>query len=170
MGPFEFDGGLMLWTVVTFGCLLMILARFVFKPFRRILEQREQSIRDSLEKADKARQDAENILERNEKQLNKARQETRRIINEGHRVVADMRKEAEEKAKEDASTIIDHARAEINTELQKSLSELKSTVVNLSVRISRQIIKEDLDETRHEKLADEFIDRLKKTHAAKREP
>jgi len=168
MGPFEFDGGLLFWTVVTFLGLLAVLTRFVFKPFKQILQKREDAIRQSLEKAETARSEAESILKRNEEQLSRARDETRRIVNEGHRIVADMKREARTKAKEEADLIVSQARSEIDSELQKGLTELRSTVVNLSIRIARQVMKEETDETRHEALTDDFIERLKKSHVQRR--
>jgi len=167
MGPFEFDGGLVFWTLVTFACLLALLARFVFKPFRKVLEEREARIRDSLDEAQRAREEAQEILDRNEEQLSQAREEARRIIAEGHRIAADMKDEAGESAKREADRAAEHARAEIDRELQRSLDELKGTVANLSVRIARQVIREKLDDKRHEELANDFIERLKKSHASR---
>jgi F-type H+-transporting ATPase subunit b len=76
-----------------------------------------------------------------------------------------MKEEVKDSAKKEAVQIIDSARAEIDRELQRSLDELKSTVAGLSVRISRQVIKEQLDDKRHQELADEFVERLKKRQA-----
>jgi len=163
-----FDGGLLFWTLLTFGCLFLLLARFTFKPLRKLLQQREDSIRTSLERAELARQEAEKILARNEDKLDQAREETRRIINEGHKVVADMKKESRENAREEADLIVNQARTEIEKERQRSLDDLKSTVANLSVRVARQVIKGRLDEAQHAELADTFIERLKKSHASRK--
>jgi len=167
MDPFAFQTGLFLWTLLTFGCLFLVLARFAFKPLQKILEKREKAIRDSLEQAQKAREAADKILAENEERLGQAREETRKIINEGHKIAADMKLEAREQAKEEANLIATRAQSEIDRELQKSLSELKTTVAGLSIRIARQVIKGSLDEKRHGELADEFIERLKKTRASR---
>ena len=168
MGPFTVDGGLTFWTVVTFGCLFLLLARFAFRPMRALLQKREDVISESLDKARKALEEAEDILARNEERIGEARDEVRRLIGEGHRIVADMKHEAGERAKQDADAIVRQARDEIDRELNKSLDDLKATVAGLSVRIARQVIKGRLDEQQHEKLADQFIERLKKTNAARR--
>jgi F-type H+-transporting ATPase subunit b len=167
MGPLTFDPALTICTVVTFAGLFLLLARFTFKPLRKILDEREERIRGSLEEAKAAREEAQRILGENARRLDEAREETRRIIAEGHRIVANMKLEAEERAREEADQTVKQARAEIDRELRKSLDELKGTVAGLSVRISRQIIRGSLDEKRHEELAEDFIERLKKTHAVK---
>lgn len=167
MEHLAFDGGLFFWTLLTFGCLFLVLARFTFKPLRRLLQQREDAIQASLDKAEESRREAERILARNEERLAHARDEARRIINEGHKVVADMKREAGEKARQDADLLVQQARTDIDIERRRSLDELKSTVANLSVRIARQVIKAELDEQQHARLADTFIERLKKTHATR---
>jgi len=163
MQPFDFDPALIVWTVLTFAALFAVLARFAFRPLRSLLEKREQAIRDSLSTAEKARGEAEQILARNREQLDHARDETRKIINEGHRIVAGMKKEAEQSAKGEAGRIMDQARAEIDREVRRSLDDLKSTVANLSIRIARQVIRSGLDEKQHAELANDLIERLKKS-------
>lgn len=161
MNPLAIDLGLSFWTLLTFAGLMFVLARYAFKPLRAILEAREQKIRESVERAEKAKQDAETILASNTAQLDQARAETRRIITEGHKIVADMRREAEEVAKKDAAHIAAEARKEIDYELRRGVDELKETVSGLSLRIARQLVKEGLDEKRHEQLVNDFVQRLK---------
>ena len=168
MGPLTFDPGLLVWSVITFLCLLAVLARFAFRPLRKLLEERERMIQDSLQKAQQARAEAEQILARNEEQLAQAREEARRIIDEGHRIVAEMKREAREAAKADAAQIVNQARAEIDREVERSLVHLKATLANLALQITRQVLKENIGPEQHERLADEFIERLRKIHAERR--
>ena len=44
-------------------------------------------------------------------------------------------------------------------------NELKGAVAGLSVRVARQVLREGLDEARHEELTETFIERLKKSYA-----
>lgn len=167
MGTMTFDIGLTVWTALTFGVLLIALARFAYKPLREILAQRETVIRESLEKAEQARRGAEEILAQNEARLQSAREDVRRLIDDGHKIVAEMKHESQQVAREEAERIMTHAREEIDREFQKGLDDLKLTVANLSLRIARQVIREGLDEERHNELADTFIERLKKSHASR---
>lgn len=157
------DPGLMIWTLLTFGGLFLLLARFAFKPLRRLMEERERKIQSSLDQAQRVREEAEQALARNERTLEEARQEVRRILDEGQRLAAQLKREAQVAARSDAEQIVGQARAEIEREAKRSLDELKATVANLSVRISRQVLQEELNEKRHAQLTEEFIERLKKT-------
>ena len=163
------DPGLFIWSVLTFVGLMALLARFAFRPLSVLLQQREDAIRRSLDEAREARDEAKEIADTNAAQLARAQDEARKLIEDGHRAVVEMRREADERAREESDALVARAREEIAEEKQRSLDELKSTVAGLSVRIARQVIREGLDEERHEELADSFIERLKKTHAARQQ-
>lgn len=168
MDGLSFDSGLMVWTWITFAILFALLARFTFKPLQRLLDQRERAIRDSLEQARLARMEAEAMQKEHAEKLAQASNETKQIIAEGHRIVAQMKNEARDAAKREAANAMTQARADIDREVQRSMDDLKNTVATLSFRIARQVIKTKLDETEHEKLANDFVDRLKKTNVTRK--
>lgn len=165
MGPFSIDAGLTIWSVITFLGLLALLARFAFRPLRRLLDQREATIRDALERSERARKEAEELLAQNARRLEEARDEARRIIAEGQRLANEIRRDAEQRARQEAGALVEQARAEIERETQKALAGLTATVANLSVRVAREVVRRQLDESLHEQLAREFIERLRQTHA-----
>lgn len=164
----EIDWGLQIWTLLTFAGLFFLLSRFAFGPIRKILLEREEKIASAIKAAESAKADADKILKENQVKLDSAREETRKIINEGHRIVSEMKKEAADQAKKTADIIVSRAQADIEREVQKSLDGLKGTIANISVNISRQFLKENLDGKRHEELAGDFIERLKKRNAARK--
>jgi F-type H+-transporting ATPase subunit b len=164
------DPGLFVWSLITFGILLFVLSRFAFKPISRLLAEREETIRASLEEARTARDEAKAVRDENGKALAQVREEAGRIIQEGHRVVERMRHEAADGARKEAEIVMRQALADIDRETQRSLDELKTTVVGLSLRISRQVIGEELNDERHRRLAEDFVERLKASHAGPKTP
>ena len=74
--------GLIIWTIVTFVLLIILLKKFAWKPLLEALQRREESVRNSIERAERAKQEAERLLEENRKQLERAGQEGQRILNE----------------------------------------------------------------------------------------
>lgn len=158
-----FDPGLFLWSLATFAGLMLLLARFAFRPLREMLQKRENTIREALEASQKARDEARKFLEMQQAEMATAREQARATMDEGQRMVADLRRETDAKAREQTEQLLQEARTEIERETRKSLDELKGTVASLSIRITRQMIRENLDEKRHEELADQFIERLKKS-------
>jgi F-type H+-transporting ATPase subunit b len=162
----EFDPGLFFWSLATFAGLMFLLSKFAFKPLSQLLAQREKTIQQAIDEAKEARDSAQKMIEEHQAQLRQARTEARTIIDDGNKMVMDQQKEAEARAKEQADQLIERARGEIERETQKGLDDLKTTLATLSVRIARQVIRENLDDDRHTELADQFIERLKKTRNA----
>ena len=165
MESLSFDFSLFFWTIVTFICLIILLSKYALKPITKLMQDREDKIASALKKAEQIEVDAANTLEETKKHIDSAKKEAGNIINEGHKVVTEMKKEARDSAKHEANDIIDLAKKEVQRETAKSLEELKTTVANLSIRVARQVIQENFDETQNEKLADEFIDRMTKKNA-----
>ena len=159
------DPGLFIWALIAFGLLLAALAKFAYKPLAAAMQQREDTIQASLDEAKAAREAASELLARHDEQLQAAREETRQIIDEGHQLVDEMKREGAAKAQEEAEQILARTRKDLQREAQKSLDELKGAVAGLSVRVARQVLREGLDEARHEELTETFIERLKKSYA-----
>src|SRR5258708_2343441 len=90
--------GLIVWTIVTFILLAFILRKFAWKPLLDALHKREEHVRQSIERAEQAKQDAERILEENRKQLANAEAEARRIMNEGRALSEKLKNELLEQA------------------------------------------------------------------------
>ncbi len=157
----HFDAGLFIWALATFAGLLLLLARFAFKPLREILKAREDSIRNAIQGAERARDEARQLLDAQHAEIATARQQAAATIEEARRIVSDLKKEAETAGREQTAILMEQARTEIDRETRKSLDDLKATVASISVRIARQVIRENLDEKRHTELADQFIERLK---------
>ena len=55
--------GLMVWTIVTFLIVLWVLRRFAFSRIQGIIDQRRDRIREALDEADKAREEARELRE-----------------------------------------------------------------------------------------------------------
>jgi F-type H+-transporting ATPase subunit b len=162
------DIGLLIWTLITFAGLLAVLSRFAWKPLCRLLDERQDMISSSIEEARAGRDEARKLVLENEEKMRQAREEMHKIVEEGHKLSEEIRGEAREKAGERTAAMIEEARREIERETKKSLEELKATVAGLAVRVSRQVIGENLDEKRHEQIADEFIEKLRKSRDNKR--
>ncbi len=74
------EPGLMLWTLITFGLLLVLLRVFAWKPLLAVIEERERVVRDSLESSRRAQEEAESALEENRRILAEARKAAAGVI------------------------------------------------------------------------------------------
>lgn len=144
--------GLMFWTLVTFGLLYFFLYKLAWKPLSQALEKRENTIRDSLERAEQAQKKADESLKKYEALLNEARKEAQELIAKSKKTAENMREEAMSKAREDAEKLLERAKNEINVEREKAVDEVKKLAVELSIIATKKAIGKSLTEKDHHEL------------------
>jgi len=158
----ELNPGLTIWTIVTFLALLLLLRAFAWKPILNALTNRENTIRESLERAEHAKETAERILAENNKRLAEAEDESRRIIAQGREAAEHVKNEIAQKAHEEAQGILQQAKAEIERSKVAALQELRTEIASLAIQAAGKILDETLDEAKHRKVIDKVIDNLPK--------
>ena len=154
------EPGLMIWTILIFFILLLILKKFAWKPILKSLSDREQSIKDSIDKAEYLKEEAEKVLQENKKLLAKADEESRKVLNETKELAEKMRHELLSKTNEDAQKLIAQAKSEIEREKIAALNTLKDEIANLAVSAASKIIDENLDASKQKKIIDSFINKI----------
>ena len=90
------EPGLLIWTIITFAILLIVLRKIAWKPLLSALEQRESTIRNSLDEAQRVRQESEQLLAENRRILANANRESARILEQGREEAERLRREQEE--------------------------------------------------------------------------
>ncbi len=153
--------GMAIWTWIVFILLFIVLAKVAWKPLLEAVEKREKDIEDSLKMAEQAKEDAEQLLKKNKEMLEDAHRQAQKIIKENKELADKMRVEMEHDAREKIDKMFEKARADIENEKKAAIKELRQEVVNLSIKISEKIILETLDESKHRKLIDSYLNNFK---------
>lgn len=151
------DPGLFIWTAVIFFSFLLILAKFVWKPLLGSLQQREQSIRESLDAAETAMKKAEQVSKANEDALRQAEAVAHSIRKEAMDEAEKIRTERVEKAKAESAALVDAAKAAIEQEKKRAIEELRNEVADLAILSAKKILSAELDEKKNRALVDGFI-------------
>ena len=159
------DPGLFVWTILTFLLLLTVLAKFAWKPLLKMLKDREELIRSSLEDAEKAQTELAKLNAEGEKIINKARAEAQGILSQCKSSAATLKEETLKDAKEKAKVIADNAEKQILVEKEKAIEEIKSEVVNLSLSVAEKLIKKNISVEDNKALIDESLSQVKKYEA-----
>ncbi len=158
----EINPGLIIWTIVTFVCLCIVLAKFAWKPILKTLSDREEKIRGALEEADRARSQAAEMIKQNEKNLARAEEEYQKMIREGKAFAEKLKDEIVVKAKQQAQQELKQAAEEIQRNVEAAKLQLRSEVADLAIKATEKILEETLDENRQKKLTDSVINKLPK--------
>ncbi len=158
----EVNPGVIIWTVATFIILLLILKKFAWKPILFALEQRETAIKESLEKAQTAKEEAQKILDQNQVNLAKAEEESKQIINQSRVYAEKLKDQIIQDSKSEAKKMIEEAAAEIERKKDAAFDELKNQVAEIAVLAAEKIIREKLDGETQKKIVDKFIGEITK--------
>jgi F-type H+-transporting ATPase subunit b len=154
--------GLMFWSGVTFVCLLVLLRAFAWKPILAKVEEREKKIKGDVDGAEKARTDAEATLKLHEAKLAEAAQAARDTI-EAARVRAEQAAAGiAAAAKVEAEAILTRARAQIEADKDRAVQDIKTAVVELSMAVTREVVKRTAGQEDHARIADDLIRHVKK--------
>jgi F-type H+-transporting ATPase subunit b len=136
-------------TVLAFVILFIVLWRFAFPPITGMLEKRSDTIRESLEKAEQTRIDAEKMLEEYKAQIAEARQESGRIVEQGRQVAESMKDEIVAKARTEAEDIVAKAKESIEAEKRAAMADLQKQVADLSIDVAGKVIGKTLSREDH---------------------
>ncbi|MET2983861.1 F0F1 ATP synthase subunit B [Aureibaculum conchae] len=154
--------GLVFWTGITFLILLFLLRKFAWKPILGAVSEREDSIKNALLEADKARQEMQNLKSDNEKILKEARAERDAMLKEAREMKNNVISEAKDEAKAQANKIIEQAKSTIQNEKLAAITDLKNQVADLSIDIAEKVLKEQLsNKDKQEKLVESMLTEVK---------
>jgi F-type H+-transporting ATPase subunit b len=142
---------------ISFGVLFFVLWKFAFPPITNMLAERAERIKESLEKAEETRMEAEALLEDYKKQMAEARADAGRVIEQSRTVAEGMKDEIIAKANEEAEAIKAKAVDAIEAEKRAAVAELQASVADLSVAIAGKIIEESLSKEEHEALIEKYL-------------
>ena len=154
--------GLIIWTWITFIVVAVLLRKFAWGPLLSSVEGREKAIVDAIESAKRERAEAEKLLAEQKTAIAQARQEAADAV---RRTQADMEKFREElmgKARKEADALKADAQRAIDEERVKAIADIKGEAVKLSIAIAEKLLAANLDDTKHQQLAQQFVADLAK--------
>src|SRR5918992_5247563 len=149
--------GLMIWTLVCFGITFYVLKRFAFGPIQRIIDERRQRIRQSLEEADRARDEARRLLEEHRALMQEARGQAEEILSEARRIGESQRERLREELEGERQRRLEDTRKQVEAETRRALEQLRAEVAELTVIATARVTGKVLDDADHRRLIDEAI-------------
>jgi F-type H+-transporting ATPase subunit b len=154
--------GLIFWMTLAFLLLVFVLGKYAWKPILQMLKERETSIHEALNRANKAREEMKQLQFSNEQLLQEAKNERDALLNEARKVRDKLLEEARVKAGEEASRIVEAAKASIHNEKMAAITELKNQIAESSLNLARMILKRELeDPEKQEAYVQELLNEVK---------
>jgi F-type H+-transporting ATPase subunit b len=148
---------LLIALVVNFIILFVLLSFFAYKPITKMLEDRQAKIRESMEQAEKIRQETARSEEEIKAHLEQARKDGQGVIAQATQIGERLKEEAKESARQEAQVLVDKARGEIQRERDKSIEELRAEFADIAILAAEKVINETIDKKKHRKIIDEVL-------------
>jgi F-type H+-transporting ATPase subunit b len=142
--------GFVFWSAVAFILLLILLAKFAWKPIMGAISERERSIEDALLKAEAAKEEMARLTNENDQLLKQARAERDLILSEARKIKDQIVGEAKAQANVEGARMIEQARIEINNQKAIALADVKNQVASLSIEIAEKILRKQLDDQKQQ--------------------
>jgi F-type H+-transporting ATPase subunit b len=152
--------GLMIWTLISFGITFFVLKRYAFGPIQRIIDERRQRIRESIEEADRARVEARKLLEEHRELIGQARGQADQILADARRVAEAHRERLKDEIEADRERRLEETRRQIEAETQRALQQIRSEVADLALVAAEKITAGALDAQAHRRLIDQAVGSL----------
>ena len=152
----------LLGQIINFGLLFLLLYFVAYKPIRRMLDERSNRIKVSMDQAEEIKEQMAKTEERVREQLEAARKEGQDILAQAGQMGERLKEEVRDEARQEAEMIVARARTEIGRERDETIDELKRQFVDLAITAAEKVISETLDREKHRQLIDEVLEQAPK--------
>ena len=156
-GLMDANPGLMIWTWITFGVVLLLLWKLAWKPLRTQLQAREDRIAETIEKAKRLKTEADELLEKHREQLAHAEEQVQALMAEGRAAAERLREETIAVAEQEAKAVLVRSRAEIEAERDRAITEIRREAIDLSLLAAGRVLEQSLDDEGHRRLAEQAV-------------
>lgn len=162
----KFEGfiGTNFWTMIfawiNILILYLILKKLLFKPVKKMIDDRQQEVDDMYKNAEAAEENAKAMEAEYTEKLEKASEESEEIVKNAIRKAQLKEEEILKEANAEAQAKLARAEEQIALEKKQALNDVKDEVADIAISIASKVIERDVSKEEHSGLIDDFIDSL----------
>jgi len=143
--------------VVNFTILLIVLWLVAWGPLMKMLDERRDRIRESLNAADAAKAQVAESERQVHEQVEAGRREAQNLIAQAQEISSRIQTDARAQAQADAEALLARARNEIRLERDSVIADLRKEFADMTIAAAEKVIKSSLDRTQHRRLIDDVL-------------
>jgi F-type H+-transporting ATPase subunit b len=152
--------GLMIWTLICFAITFFVLRKFAFGPIQKAIDERRDRIRAAVDEADKAREEARELLEQHRQLIADAKGEAAGILADARKVADAQIERVKGEAEDERQRRLEETKRQIEAETKRSLDMIRSEVADLTLEATARVTGKVLDAEDQRRLIDEAIAEL----------
>ena len=143
--------------IFNFLVLFFLLRKFLWKRFLIVLDERREKIAKEFQTIEETKSEIVRLQNEYQEKLNQieeaSRQHLQKAVQDGQRIAEELSQQARTQARR----ILSSAQEEIQFEVKKAKEELKTTVVDLTMRATEGMIREKLNPQTDQKLVEDLL-------------
>lgn len=152
--------GTMIWTVLTFGLLLLLLRVVAWKPLLGALESREKAIKGDIDEARRERDEAVKLLEEHRALVDQARRERAEAVEAGRKDAERLKDEILAEGRRQRDQMLQQGETQMAAQVRQAKAELRSETADLVIEVAGKLLARDLDDPAHRTLVEEHLSQL----------
>jgi F-type H+-transporting ATPase subunit b len=149
--------GLMIWTVITFAIVFFVLRKLAFGRIQSLIDARRDRIKEALDAADDARDEARQLLEQHRALIADARTQAEKILAEARADGEAQRERVKAEANADLDRRLEENRREIEAENRRLVEQIRREVVELTLIAAEKVTGKVLDADDQRRLIDDAV-------------
>jgi F-type H+-transporting ATPase subunit b len=149
--------GLMIWTLIVFLFTMYVLSKVAFPRIQEALDKRANAIRESIDQAEKTREEADKILTEYRSRLKEAREQADEIVARARKAAESTKTQAADEGREKREELLVAARRDIEAETRRSLERIRKEVADLTVLTTEKVTRKSLTGDDQKRLIDEAL-------------
>src|SRR3954451_1313266 len=149
--------GLMIWTLVLFLFTMWVLSKVAFPKIQEALDRRANAINESIEAAERQRQESDELLAEYRARLAEAREQADDIMARARKSAETAEAEAAAAGREKREELVEAAKRDIEAETRRSLDQIRQEVADLTVLATERVTRKSLNPDDQKRLVEEAL-------------
>lgn len=154
------DIGTIIFTWCNLLILFLVFKRFLFGRVYTILEERQNDVTETYNKADESLEHAKALETEYTGLMQSAREESAEIIKSASKKAQVRSDEIISDAKREAVAILAKADEDVEREKKRARNELKGEISELAVLVAQKVVEKEIDENDHDRFINDFIENV----------
>lgn len=152
------SGPTLIAQVVNFAVLFGLLYLLAYKPILRMLDERSNKVEASMKQVEEIKEQAARAEEEYEKRIDAAGKEGQEVVARAVKTGEEVRQRSQEEARQEAETLINRARTEIQRERDDAIDGLRKEFADLTILAAEKVIGRSLDKESHRELIEKTLE------------
>ncbi len=157
MGELGIDAWGLAVQLVAFLIFIWLFWKYALGPITNMLDERSRRISESMQAAERMKQELAAASTRNEEILAEARQQAQQIISQAREVSEATITRAQKEAGEQAEEYLSRAQATLRQETEQARLQLRQELADLAVMAAGRIVRKELDPAAQSRLIEETL-------------